>query len=171
MTPQPAIIGTNREDGVALAPYTPTGPNTTLADLSTLNTFFCPATETLRLRRQTGLVSYRFLYAGNFSNVSPRTWLAAYHGSDLPLVFGTYAEFRGEGTELEGDTSVAMQDSWVEFARDPEAGLRGVGWRVYDVLGERHVVREFGDGVSVKDVSVAGTEGRCDGVSAAAGAA
>ncbi|TIA21190.1 acetylcholinesterase [Aureobasidium pullulans] len=149
----PAIIGTNAQDGVPFAPYSPSGPNATLAQLALLRTFFCPATESIRLRQLTNRPTYRYVYSGNFSNIAPAPWLGAYHSSELPLLFGTYDNFRGAGPALEGQTSVAMQDAWVAFTKDGMQGIESTGWQEYEVLGE-NTVRDFGDGVAVKDTDL-----------------
>jgi hypothetical protein len=62
-----------------------------------------------RARTAAGLTTYRYLFAGNFSNITPRYWLGAMHSSELPLVFGTHFEFNGNSTELEYETSYAME--------------------------------------------------------------
>lgn len=144
------------------APYNPSGPDPALAEQALLRTFFCPATESARLRQQTGLDTYRYLYAGNWTNLSPAPWLGAFHSAELPMLFGTHPNFRGESTELEYETSHAMQDAWVAFAREGVRGLQGEGWKEYEAVGEG-TVREFGDGVAAKDVSIAELEGKCDG--------
>lgn len=82
------------------------------------------------------------------------------------MLFGTHPNFRGESTELEYETSHAMQDAWVAFARDGVQGLEIVGWSEYKKVGDANV-REFGDGVEAKDVSIAGLEGKCDGAAPA----
>lgn len=38
---------------------------------------------------------------------------------ELPLLFGTHPNFRGNSTPFEYAVSETMQDLWVEFARDP----------------------------------------------------
>lgn len=159
---KPAIIGTNAQDGVPFAPYNANGPNQTLAQAAYLNTFFCPATETIRLRQSTGRITYSYLYSGNFSNISPAPWLGAYHSSEVPLIMGTHPNYRGASTELEYQTSCAMQDAWVAFARDPVDGLGCEGWERYCQLGERSV-RDFGRGIAAQDVSVMANETMCDG--------
>ncbi|KAI7482988.1 acetylcholinesterase [Hortaea werneckii] len=157
----PAIVGTNTEDGVPFVPYHPSGPDNQTAVLAALlRTFFCPATETLKYRQQTGLSSYRYLYAGNFSNVSPEPWMGAYHSSELPMLFGTHPNFRGPSTPLEYATSHAFQDAYVAFARDPEHGLAMQDWQQYSRLGE-DTVREFGAGVAAQDTSIGSTEDLC----------
>lgn len=130
-------------------------------------TFFCPATQTTRLRQQTGRTTFRYLYAGNFTNISPRPWLGAYHSAELPLLMGTHGNFRGASSELEEETSRAFQDAYVAFASDPTGGLSGQGWEVYAALGSSDV-REFGAGVAAKDASVADMEALCDGAGLAA---
>ncbi|KAM7191212.1 acetylcholinesterase [Naviculisporaceae sp. PSN 640] len=72
-----------------------------------------------------GLRTYRYLFSGDFTNITPRYWLGGMHSSDIPLVFGTHAQFRGNSTELEWQTSYAMQEFWVSFASNPSADPRG----------------------------------------------
>ena len=165
----PAIIGTNAQDGVILAPYPVTnpdaGPNQTLVAQGLLNTFVCPATETIRLRNQNNLTTFRYLYAGNFSNIAPRKWMGAYHSAELPMLFGTFDNFRGTGPPFENQTSAAMQDAWVAFARSGSSGLKKTGWQPYQLGGSD--VREFGAGTAVMDSSVANLEAQCNGAVAA----
>jgi len=66
-----------------------------------------PATESVRVRQQTNLMTFRYEYGGNFSNISPEPWMGAYHSSELPMLMGTYGDFRSPGTQLEAATSVA----------------------------------------------------------------
>ena len=165
----PAIIGSNANEGVAFVSYPIADPaagvNTTAATLATLNVIFCPATETISVRQATGRPTYRYLYAGNFSNISPLPWEGAYHSAELPMLFGTFDNFRGQGSELESATSEAMQDAWVAFARDGTKGLEGTGWMPYELGGGN--AREFGAGVAVGDASIADTEAMCEGPFAA----
>lgn len=57
-----------------------------------------------------GLPTYRYQYAGNFSNISPVSWFGAYHSSELPLLFGTHDQvFDGPSTAFEYNVSHAMQ--------------------------------------------------------------
>lgn len=148
------------------APYSPSGPDPALAEAALLQTFFCPATESSRLRQKAGLPTYRYEYAGNWTNLSPTPWLGAFHSAELPMLFGTHPNFRGESTDLEYETSHAMQDAWVAFARDGVQGLEGVGWSEYETIGEA-TVREFGDDVAAKDVSLSELEGKCNGAAPA----
>lgn len=113
------------------------------------------------MRQLTGLKTYAYQYSGNFSNVSPKPWLGAYHSSEIPMLMGTHPNYRGPSIALEYATSHAMQDAWVAFASNPGAGA-GPGWRAYEKLGDASV-RDFGDGVPAKDVSLAEVEALCNG--------
>ncbi|KAI5361170.1 Putative carboxylesterase, type B, carboxylesterase type B, carboxylesterase type B, active [Septoria linicola] len=158
----PAIIGTNAQDGVPFAPYRVEGPDQAAANAALLTAFVCPATETTRLRQETKRTTYRFFYAGNFTNISPRPWMGAWHSAELPLIFGTHPNYRGPSTKLEYATSHAMQDAWVAFATDPVNGLSAQDWLPYDTLGSA-TVREFGAGVAARDVDIASLEAQCNG--------
>ncbi|KAI7782166.1 hypothetical protein LA080_013842 [Diaporthe eres] len=160
----PAIVGTNALDGLIFADFKagdPNGPNATAGLEWDLVLFSCPATRTVRLRQQTGLTSFRYVYYGNFTNVSPAPWMGAYHGAELPILMGTHPNFRGNSTPEEYATSQAFQDAYVAFASDPEDGLAGQDWKPYATLGSEDV-RGFGrDGVAVEDISIASTEAIC----------
>ncbi|KAI9710743.1 MAG: hypothetical protein M1820_002576 [Bogoriella megaspora] len=154
LTKVPAIIGINKQDGNVFAPYNASGPDPALSELYFLEIFLCTSYKTAtennqryRLRAAAGLPTYRYLYAGNFSNISPRPWLGAYHQSELPLLFGTHGNYRGPSTNYETAVSNAMQDAWRAFANDPEHGLVGQHWPKFTL--ERDVVRSFGENGTV----------------------
>lgn len=69
-----------------------------------------------------GLATYRYQYAGNFSNVSPLPWFGAYHSAELPLVFGTHYQYGGPSTQFEWDVSYAMEALWLSFVENPTRG-------------------------------------------------
>lgn len=67
--------------------------------------------------------------------VPSNTWeeypgLGVYHGSELPLVFGTYK--RRNSTELEAALSRSMQMQFANFINDPD---NGPGWAEYPQVG------------------------------------
>ena len=161
----PSIMGTNRNEGRAFAPYDPAGVNKTVSLWYTLTNIFCFATVASRIRQEFDTLTFRYQYAGNFTNISPRGWLGAYHSSELPLLMGTHPNFRGNSPPFEYATSHAFQDAYLEFARDPVNGLSSVNWKPYQSLGE-HTVREIGYGVPVQDMNLTRMEGLCDGVNA-----
>lgn len=158
---QPAIIGTASDEGTVLVPYTSlaAGPNQTLVDETTLLFFVCPAHATSELRTKSGLLTFRYQFAGNFSNLSPLPWLGAYHTDDLPFFFGSYDDF-GKGTELEARTSEVMQDYLLAFMKDPQNGPRKMGWQDYT---KGNVLRFGSDGAPIKTVPVETVDGACYG--------
>lgn len=104
------------------------GPPGNVSDAASPTGLQCAAARESTARQAQNLISYRFQYNGNFSNISPLPWMGAYHSGELPMLFGTYNDFRGNGTDFETATSEAMQDLWLAFAKDPENGLQGMGW-------------------------------------------
>lgn len=86
--------------------------------------------------------------------------MGAYHESELPLLFGTHADFRGNSTPFEYEVSHTMQDTWVAFARDPENGLDRLGWPAYAAKDGQ--VRKFAvDGVLAQMGNVSSVEAEC----------
>lgn len=93
---------------------------------------------------------FRYIYFGNFSDVSPSPFLGAYHGAELPLLFGTYDVFPETSTsspppdeKLEVATSHAIQDDWVAVAANGVSGLEMRGWPEYRDV-ESGLVRSYG---------------------------
>ncbi|KAI7693836.1 hypothetical protein KC353_g18379, partial [Hortaea werneckii] len=48
-------------------------------------------------RYNAGLDTYKYIWAGNFSNISPTPWLGAFHWTDLLMIMGTYPTDRAPG--------------------------------------------------------------------------
>ncbi|KAJ5982844.1 hypothetical protein N7481_004943 [Penicillium waksmanii] len=65
----------------------------------------CTAYDDSKLRATLGLETYRYEWAGNFSNISPVPYLGAFHWSDLLMIFGTYMVDEGLISELERKAS------------------------------------------------------------------
>ncbi|KAK8056506.1 hypothetical protein PG993_001733 [Apiospora rasikravindrae] len=139
----PALITHNAQEGLFIAPYSVDGPDPAIAEGLSKTFFWCPTFKTTKERLAAGRITHRAFYNGNFSNISPRPWFGAWHGSDLPLAFGTHADFRGNSTALEYETSHAIQDAYVAFAKDPVQGLDEMGWAAY--AGARGVVRAYAE--------------------------
>ncbi|KAF1954432.1 alpha/beta-hydrolase, partial [Byssothecium circinans] len=160
---KPALIGTTTNEGAAFAAYDRTsGPDPAEATFYTLSTFLCPTVQTTRDRYAAGAPTFRYLYGGNFSNISPQWWEGAYHSSDLPLVFGTSGIARGESTSFEKEVQDQMQDYWVAFAEDPVGGLKRVGWEEYEPEGGG--VLFAWEGVVRQGIGVGKLEGACEGL-------
>lgn len=68
--------------------------------------------------------------------------------AELPIVFGTHDIVRGQSTELEWQTSYAMQTFWVSFAANSSMAPMdhtGLKWPAYK--GKTSEMIEFGAGV------------------------
>jgi carboxylesterase type B len=116
------IIGSNANEGAGFTSFTPNGPGSATLFNITENVIACPVASEVKNRNNGGLVTYRYQYAGNFTNISPLPWFGAYHSSELPIVFGTHYEYRGNSTPFEWDVSFAMEALWLSFAEDPSRG-------------------------------------------------
>ena len=150
----------------------------TNADLVTLGVFLCPAVQTTkysaiipfmftgtntahRNRYAVQVPTFRYLYAGNFSNISPRPWEGAYHSSELPMIFGTSGIAHSASTDFEIALSHRMQDFWLAFISDPMKGLPAQGWNAYEPGG---TAVEFGkDRTLVGSIALSELESVCDG--------
>jgi carboxylesterase type B len=131
---RPAIFGSNLLEGNQITTY-PDPPNSApdfnASEYYTLHAFQCPAALTSQCRDRLGLTTFRYQYRGNFSDVSPRWWEGAYHGSELPLLFGSYVDFSGPTSPAEVQTSQAMQKLWLAFGRDSAQGVMQHGWQPF----------------------------------------
>ncbi|KAF5354783.1 hypothetical protein D9756_005569 [Leucocoprinus leucothites] len=102
------------------------------ADLLTELSFTCSANVTAQNRLNAGVPTWRYQYQAVFRDISTRPYLRAWHGSDLPIVFGTYNQsVEIPKTPEEIALSNYMQNAWVAFARDPQEGLLNFGWPNY----------------------------------------
>ncbi|KAE9368170.1 alpha/beta-hydrolase [Stipitochalara longipes BDJ] len=128
----PAIVGTNQHELNALAVPGSSVKYSNELDILTNSTFLCTAAASSKLRQGLSRTTYRYRYDGNFSNISPGIFTGAYHGSELPLIFGTAGEYHGGSTDYEGLVGRTLQDFWLAFAKDPKDGLRNLGWGSYE---------------------------------------
>ncbi|KAF2162947.1 hypothetical protein M409DRAFT_26800 [Zasmidium cellare ATCC 36951] len=129
-----AIIGTNRNEGERQLDRNldPNGPNRTQAEQYTIENFVCPAAIEAKSRHAIGLPTYRYEYIGNFTNLSPLSWMGAYHGSHILMLFGTSGSKEGHpltgmSTPFQLGLASYMQDMWRAFAYDPTS-LVAYGW-------------------------------------------
>ncbi|OJJ42440.1 hypothetical protein ASPZODRAFT_105113 [Penicilliopsis zonata CBS 506.65] len=123
--------------------------------------WICTAMDDSALRLSLGLETYRYLWAGNFSNISPEYYLGAYHWTDLLMIFGTYREQVGDVPGLEVKTSRTMQDYMLDFLKDPSS-LPSAGWVPYNgSAAEGGLILEFGNGTTVKNITGDWLQGGC----------
>ncbi|KAJ6016990.1 carboxylesterase [Penicillium sp. IBT 35674x] len=154
-----ATLDTWPSANVTVGPYQPTVNEGTLED------WVCPTANTSILRANANVTTYRYQYAGNWSNEDPYAWLGAYHSSDLMMNFGTYfynvtnATTGPSAREIE--TSRVMQDHILAFMKDPVKGPPAIGWMPY-TYGS-NVLRFGAQGVPVQNVSGYEIDGPCFG--------
>ncbi|RAL12687.1 carboxylesterase [Aspergillus homomorphus CBS 101889] len=118
----PMIIGSNANEGAGFVSFTPNGPGAATLFKLTESIIACPVAHEVKNRNLAGLPTYRYQYAGNFTNISPLPWFGAYHSSELPILFGTHNQYGGPSTQFEWEVSYAMEALWLSFAEDPSRG-------------------------------------------------
>jgi carboxylesterase type B len=156
----PLLISTLTNEGTGVVPYDFNGSSTATElppDLAAMAEGFasnlrCTTLRETRLRAGVGATTYRHLYAGNFTDISPRPWLGAYHTADLPLVFGTYGT-EGPATDFESRVSERMQDLYLEFIKDPANGLRRAGWPLATGVLDSPDIVTFAAGGKVEQIA------------------
>ncbi|KAJ7226988.1 cholinesterase precursor [Mycena pura] len=100
-----------------------------------LEGFTCAAAQTAAFRATAGVHTWRYRYFGDWGNLRlydccPGS--GAYHGSELPMLFGTALDVSGVANGArEERVSEMVMNAWAAFARDPSAGLRELGWPEY----------------------------------------
>ncbi|KAJ5594744.1 uncharacterized protein N7459_000952 [Penicillium hispanicum] len=124
----PGLVGSNLDDGAWAVTFSQAGPGAKTVALATAKGFQCPIAEYLNDRVTGDGKTFRYLYGGNFTNISPLPWVGSFHFSEIPLVTGTHPNYRGNSTSFEYKLSETMQDLWLAFAKDPTGGLAAKGW-------------------------------------------
>ncbi|KAF9881528.1 carboxylesterase [Colletotrichum karsti] len=129
---RPAIFGSNLREGNIMVPFPKDpihmGVNDTLSEKLTLALFQCPAAHSAGFRAAAKRKTYRYIYSGNFTDISPYFWSGAYHMTELPQIFGTRGEFNAAASEYEVKTSDGMQDLWLGFAQNLDDPTKA-GWQ------------------------------------------
>lgn len=95
----PFVIGNNADEFNTLVTYPlgldSAGPNRTIAAAGTAGLLCRGGAQPAQWRVDAGLQTYRYQYNGNFTNLSPRPWMGAFHCAELPMFMGTYGDYRG----------------------------------------------------------------------------
>ncbi|KAJ0418584.1 Alpha/Beta hydrolase protein [Aspergillus carlsbadensis] len=130
----PVLIGSNAREGAAGSIDGP-APDESTVQTTTRAMFTCPAGIAAEQRTSLDIPVWRYLYHGNWTNISPAPFMGAYHSSEIPMVFGTYW-LAGPATGDQALVSKYMQGAWSAFAQDPLGGLTAYGWPVYNPKNE-----------------------------------
>jgi cholinesterase len=101
-----------------------------------LNTVMtCGSRNAARARKAAGVKVWRYRYLGDWPNQYIADGAGAYHGSEVPMVFGTSEHYRNvSDTPAEKGVISEMMHIWATFAKDPENGLKKerIEWPEYD---------------------------------------
>lgn len=168
----PTIISNAANEGSSLVPFPAADPSSGFPQEIILGLdlagFVCPTYSSTLERNDVSVPVYRYQYAGTFPNLNPLNWTGAYHGEDIPLVFGTYDLVQGVGEipPLEVETSRAMQDHVLAFVMDPHSGPQKLGWQAVDARSPHNgsLIRFGTGGKSVQYVSSSEVDRDCQGL-------
>lgn len=156
----PAVVGTNQHEFNA---FLTQDFDQTLADIKTNQAFLCTAVNTSQHRQNSHLVTYRYRYDGNFTDLSPGNYTGAIHAAELPLIFGTQGKYHGPTSSYEDIVSERIQDLWLEFANEPKEGLRRMGWNSYE---NGKAVLIGGTNSPVQEIDISELDGVCNSLPA-----
>ncbi|GAB1204082.1 hypothetical protein APSETT445_002731 [Aspergillus pseudonomiae] len=102
-------------------------------DLFNQAAFTCPTGQTAAHRAAAGVPVWQSRYFGDWENLRLYASSGAYHGIDLPMVFGTASKISGiADSKTEREFARYMASAWAAFAGDPVHGLSRFGWPRYD---------------------------------------
>ncbi|KAJ5749347.1 uncharacterized protein N7511_011043 [Penicillium nucicola] len=125
----PTLAGITEHEFSAIVPLSQESVNETEIYENVQKSFNCPLRETIKMRLDQNVPTWRYLYRGNFSSLSPTPWLGAYHTAEIPIVFGTYhLSYPRAPSAEEAEASRYLQGAWVAFTKDPLHGLSQYGW-------------------------------------------
>ncbi|KAH6724201.1 Alpha/Beta hydrolase protein [Leptodontidium sp. MPI-SDFR-AT-0119] len=169
ISPVPAIFSDTANNDASLKPWplanVTEGPYQPIITAGTLSGWVCPTANTSMLRAAANLTTYRYQYAGNWTNQNPTRWLGAYHAGDLVMNFGTYnlsiTNDTSGPSQAEIETSQAIQDYVFAFMKDSINGPPSLGWLPYTYGG--NVLRCGAGGVPVQNASGYDIDGPCYG--------
>lgn len=135
MNSQPILVG-NNDNELGFNSRLGGGAETSPEAMKRANDigFSCPAGFTAEARSRAGVPVWRYRYMSVWPNTALVPGMGAYHTSEIPLVFGT-SELKPNATEdlpEEAALSKNMRHAWATFAKDPQNGLKKMGWPKYD---------------------------------------
>lgn len=132
----PALLGNNDyESGMFRTDLALAGAELPDAwwDAYDLAAFTCPAGKRANASLAIGQPTWRYRMFGVFPNVNLSSEAGAYHGIELPLIFGTTFSPPNDTAEEVAFKSY-IRGAWTTFAKNPVSGLTTYegGWPLYD---------------------------------------
>jgi carboxylesterase type B len=120
--------------------------------------FQCPQAITANESAAAGYPTWRYLFNASFPNTQAIPNLAAYHSSEIPIVFGTYPQT--DVTAQESALSQYMRGAWARFAKNPVAGP---GWNAIGTFAGTDLGVLGTNGTSgVTVIKESDVDGRCE---------
>ncbi|KAF2417115.1 alpha/beta-hydrolase [Tothia fuscella] len=134
---RPMLVGNNQNEGsiflIILGLKVPL--NSPIYSQLSTSTFTCPSASAAAARAAQKIPVWRYYFAGRFPNQDIGLDAGAFHGSEIPLVFGSteyqqiYYSKKTNNTLNFPDTAEQQQlvssimGTWSTFAKDPDHGL------------------------------------------------
>jgi hypothetical protein len=107
--------------------------------------FTCASKYAVDDRLAYAVPAWQSRYFGDWDSQHLYDDSGAYHGSDIPMLFGSGEEVTGiPNSELQEKYSNYMGATWVAFASDPRHGLEKQGWPAFDASSKFSVYRDLG---------------------------
>jgi carboxylesterase type B len=168
---RPTIISNTANEMSSMIPLPSNlteGPDQGLVLAYDVAMWICPTYNSTIERSRLGIPVFRYQHAGTYPNLNPFKWLGAYHGSDVPMNFGTYGFLTNlaNTSKFEAEVSRKMQDHILAFAKDPYHGPQKIGWKPI-VASNRfggEVIRFGANGSVIQYVNGIEVDGTCQGV-------
>jgi para-nitrobenzyl esterase len=117
--------------------------------LTTDSRFVCPSRRIARAAaasQREGVFRYFFTHV---LDSSPARNDGAFHGLELPFVFGTLGSIRGfRPSPGEMELSRAMGEAWFRMAETGRAEVSGITWPEYDPVSDPYL--RFGNGLGIE---------------------
>jgi len=126
--------------------------------------FRCPAKLWSDAFVRSGIKNvYRYTYGAEFADLQPLPDLGVWHGSELPILFGTYNS--STATTAEVELSQSFQTAFANFAKNPVNVSPAPNWPAYEPTGRTLAKIAYRGNVDfddfVKPVHPISTDGPC----------
>ncbi|KAJ5085251.1 Carboxylesterase type B [Penicillium argentinense] len=126
--------------------------------------FTCASKYAVDGRLAYAVPAWQSRYFGDWDSQYLYDGSGAYHGSDIPMLFGSGEEVTGiPNSELQEKYSNYMGATWVAFASDPRRGLEKQGWPAFDASKPKRTIVGLGfkNGTLAKFLDPADVEKEC----------
>lgn len=167
-TKKPLLLGSNDNEGTYLTmiyALSNISLPASYADIVTASLFTCPTSARASAHVSQNLPTWRYRYFGSFPNTNLTTTFdaGAYHGAEIPVLWGTAPEGDGVPNYTIEELRFAsyMGEAWTAFAKDPEKGLSEYGWPMYNESTESLVRLAWNHSVGANVVAPSVYDGVC----------